>query len=50
MFSPAPRPLSLVAGVMLAMLVGVTSAAAQSSTLSSGIEGRVTDEIGRAHV
>ena len=48
MFSKPPRPLPLVAGVILAMLVGVTSAAAQSSTLSSGIEGRVTDETGGA--
>ena len=48
MFSKPPRPLPLVAGVILAMLVGVTSAAAQSSTLSSGIEGRVTDDSGGA--
>jgi hypothetical protein len=34
--------------VFLAMLVGVASAAAQSSTLSSGIEGRVTDDSGGA--
>ena len=37
-----------MAGVILALLVGVTTAAAQSSTLSSGIEGRVTDETGGA--
>src|SRR4029450_2083724 len=48
MFSQPPRPHSLVAGVILALLVGVTSAAAQTSTLSSGIEGRVTDESGAA--
>src|SRR5262245_44036745 len=48
MFSQPPRPLSLVAGVIVALLVGVTSAAAQTSTLSSGIEGRVTDESGAA--
>ena len=48
MFSKPPAQLPMVARVLVALLVGVTSAAAQSSTLSSGIEGRVTDDSGGA--
>lgn len=48
MCSKPPAPLPLVARVLVALLVGVTSAAAQSSTLSSGIEGRITDDSGGA--
>lgn len=48
MFSKPLAQLPTVAGVILALLVSVASAAAQSSTLSSGIEGRVTDDSGGA--
>ncbi len=48
MFTKPSRPLLQVAAVILAILVGVSSAGAQSSTLASGIEGRVTDESGGA--
>ena len=43
-----PRLLSTVAAVLFALLVTVTTAGAQSSTLTSGIEGRVTDDSGGA--
>jgi hypothetical protein len=48
MFRKPLAQLPVVAGVIVAMLVGATSAAAQTSTLSSGIEGRITDETGGA--
>jgi hypothetical protein len=48
MFSKPPAQLRLVAGALLSILLGVSGAAAQTSALSSGIEGRVTDETGGA--
>ena len=48
MFSKPSRPLPLMTAVIVAILIGVTSTGAQSSALSSGIEGRVTDETGGA--
>jgi hypothetical protein len=47
MFSKS-RLLPLAAAVIVAILIGVAHAGAQTSALSSGIEGRVTDETGGA--
>ena len=48
MLSKPTRTFSLVAGILVALLAGSAIAAAQSSTLASGIEGRVTDDTGGA--
>ena len=48
MFTKPPAPLSTVAAVLFLALVGIADATAQTSTLSSGIEGRVTDDTGGA--
>ena len=47
MFSKS-RPLPWAVAVIVAILIGVANAGAQTSALSSGIEGRISDETGLA--